>query len=181
MITVPTASSEDALTAARHPDGGPAVGKVLTLMIVTTEAGQYDALRASAKASREHPSRITAVIPRGSDEATRMDAEIHVGDAGPGETLLLRLDGLLVRHAESVVLPLLVLDTPVVTRWPGFAPGSGSSPTPLGTPILSAPSSGWVRDTYLPGTPTCPGRVSPRGVRCWPPRSTGPTTRSPAR
>ncbi|GAB3979682.1 hypothetical protein GCM10029978_075710 [Actinoallomurus acanthiterrae] len=120
MTRRPAASSEHALTAARMC--GPAVGKVLTLMIVTTEAGQYDALRASAEASREHPSRIIVVIPRGRYVATRMDAEIHVGDPGPGETLLLRLYGLLVRHAESVVLPLLVLGTPFVTWWPGFAP-----------------------------------------------------------
>lgn len=122
LMDTTTSSIEEALTAARHRMGGPAVGKVLTLVIVTTEAGQYDALRASAEASREHPSRIIAVIPRGSDEVTRMDAEIHVNDAGPGELVLLRLYGLLVRHAESVVLPLLVPDAPVVTWWPGFAP-----------------------------------------------------------
>jgi glucose-6-phosphate dehydrogenase assembly protein OpcA len=122
LVDTTTHSIEDALTAARHRMGGPAVGKVLTLVIVTTEADQYDAVRASAEASREHPSRIIAVIPRGSDEATRMDAEIHVAEAGPGEIVLLRLYGLLVRHAESVVLPLLVPDAPVVTWWPGFAP-----------------------------------------------------------
>ncbi|GLY92572.1 glucose-6-phosphate dehydrogenase assembly protein OpcA [Actinoallomurus iriomotensis] len=122
LVDTTTYSIEDALTAARHRMGGPAVGKVLTLVIVTTEADQYDAVRASAEASREHPSRIIAVIPRGSDEVTRMDAEIHVAEAGPGEIVLLRLYGLLVRHAESVVSPLLVPDAPVVTWWPGFAP-----------------------------------------------------------
>ncbi|GLY73845.1 glucose-6-phosphate dehydrogenase assembly protein OpcA [Actinoallomurus iriomotensis] len=133
LVDTTTHSIEDALTAARDRVGGPAVGNVLTLVIVTTEADQYDALRASAEASREHPSRVIAVIPRGSDEATRMDAEIHVAEAGPGEIVLLRLYGLLVRHAESVVSPLLVPDAPLVTWWPGFAPerpGDG----PLGRP-----------------------------------------------
>jgi hypothetical protein len=44
---------EDALLVMRHRLGGPAAGKVLTLVIVTDEAGQHDALHASLEASRD--------------------------------------------------------------------------------------------------------------------------------
>ena len=61
----------------RHRLGGPAAGKVLTLVIVTDEAGQHHALHASLEASRDHPSRILAVIPREATGEARLDPEIH--------------------------------------------------------------------------------------------------------
>lgn len=122
LVNTTTRKIEDALTTMRHRMGGPATGKVLTLVIATDEAGQYDALRAALEASREHPSRILAVISRDSSQEPRLDAEVHVGDTGPGETVLMRLYGALVWHVETVVLPLLVPDTPVVAWWPGQAP-----------------------------------------------------------
>jgi len=108
----------DALTQARRRMGGPASGMVLTLIIVTNEEAQYDAVRAAAQAGREHPSRVLAVIPRKPKAESRLDAEIRVGETGPGETALLRLYGPLAQHADSVVAPLLVPDVPVVTWWP---------------------------------------------------------------
>src|SRR3954447_22687998 len=110
-----TRKIQDALTAARHRMGGPATGKVLTLIIVTDEAAQYDAVRASTEVAREHPCRIIAVITRGGQTESRLDAEVRVGETGPGETVLLRLYGPLADHADSVALPLLVPDAPVVT------------------------------------------------------------------
>ena len=99
------------------------MGMVLTLVIVTDESSHYDALRAALEAAREHPSRILGVIPRGGRGAARLDAEVRVGgEAGPGESVLLRLYGDLARHAESVVLPLLLPDSPVVVWWPSKAP-----------------------------------------------------------
>src|SRR5690349_3405123 len=121
MVDTTTAKIEEALIAVRHRVGGPASGKVLTLVIVTDEVGQYDALRFSAEASQDSPSRILAVIRRGGEEP-RLDAEVHVGDSGPGETVLMRMYGSLAQHAESAVLPLLLPDTPVITWWPGEAP-----------------------------------------------------------
>jgi glucose-6-phosphate dehydrogenase assembly protein OpcA len=44
------------------------------------------------------------------------------GESGTGESLLLRLYGELSRHPESVVTPLLLPESPVVTWWPGKAP-----------------------------------------------------------
>jgi glucose-6-phosphate dehydrogenase assembly protein OpcA len=114
----------DALTQARRRLGGPASGMVLTLIIVTDEAAQYDAVRAASEAGREHPSRVLAVITRKPKAESRLDAEIRVGDTGPGETILLRMYGPLGEHADSVVAPLLASDVPVVTWWPDEAPSS---------------------------------------------------------
>ncbi|MBC6463613.1 glucose-6-phosphate dehydrogenase assembly protein OpcA [Actinomadura sp. HBU206391] len=118
-----TRNIQESLLQSRHLMGGPAVGMVLTLVIVADESAQYDALRAATESAREHPCRILTVIsrdPRGS--SSRLDAEIRMGETGPGETVLLRMYGPLAKHADSVVMPLLVPDTPVVTWWPGYAP-----------------------------------------------------------
>ncbi|MFC1413740.1 glucose-6-phosphate dehydrogenase assembly protein OpcA [Streptacidiphilus sp. N1-12] len=125
------------LVEARRAIGTGAIGMVLTLVIVTDEGSAYDALKAAGDASREHPSRILAVIrrpgrsPRARAEA-RLDAEIRVGsDAGTGETVLLRLHGELAAQAQSVVLPLLLPDAPVVVWWPENAPENAAK-DPLG-------------------------------------------------
>ncbi|MDN3355400.1 glucose-6-phosphate dehydrogenase assembly protein OpcA [Actinomadura sp. DC4] len=124
LANTTTRKIQDALTATRHRMGGPATGKVLTLIVVTDEAAQYDAIRASTEAAREHPCRILGVIARGGQSESRFDAEVRVGETGPGETVLLRMYGQLSAHADSVVLPLLVPDAPVVTWWPGTAPAT---------------------------------------------------------
>ena len=127
-----TGAIHEALTQARRRMGGPASGTVLTLIIVTNEAEQYDAVRAASQAGREHPSRILAVITRRPKAESRLDAEIRVGETGPGETILLRMYGPLGQHADSVVAPLLAPDVPVVTWWPDEAPPAPSV-DPLGT------------------------------------------------
>src|SRR5271167_4453779 len=127
-----TAAIQQALTEARRRMGGPASGMVLTLIIVTDEAAQYDAVRAASQAGREHPSRIVAVITRKPKAESRLDAEIRVGETGPGEIILLRMYGPLGQHADSVVAPLLVPDVPVVTWWPDEAPPSPHA-DPLGS------------------------------------------------
>ncbi|MEU7563050.1 glucose-6-phosphate dehydrogenase assembly protein OpcA [Streptomyces eurythermus] len=117
-----------ALVRGRRAIGTPAVGMVLTLVIVTDEENAYDALKAANDASREHPSRTLVVIKRVSRgprdrTSSRLDAEVRVGaDAGTGETVVLRLYGEVVEHADSVVLPLLLPDAPVVVWWPVNAP-----------------------------------------------------------
>ncbi|MFC9330226.1 glucose-6-phosphate dehydrogenase assembly protein OpcA [Kitasatospora sp. NPDC057015] len=126
-----------ALMDARRAGGAGAAGMVLTLVIVTDEGSAYDALKAANDASREHPSRTLAVIkragrsPRARAE-TRLDAEILVGsDAGSGETVVLRMHGELAAHAQSVVLPLLLPDAPVVVWWPENSPAHPAQ-DPLG-------------------------------------------------
>ncbi|GGW09854.1 glucose-6-phosphate dehydrogenase assembly protein OpcA [Streptomyces narbonensis] len=117
-----------AILEGRRAVGTPAVGVVLTLLVVTDEENAYDAVKAANEASREHPSRTLVVIkrhartPRERHE-NRLDAEVRLGtDAGSGETVLLRFHGELAARADSVVLPLLLPDAPVVVWWPVDAP-----------------------------------------------------------
>ncbi|WP_405735202.1 glucose-6-phosphate dehydrogenase assembly protein OpcA [Streptomyces sp. NBC_01537] len=137
-LTQTTSSKiNSALVKARRTAGSPAVGMVLTLVIVTDEGNHYDALKAASDASKEHPSRILVVIKRPARtqrdrKNTRLDAEVRVGgDTGTGETILLRLHGELADHAHSVVLPLLLPDAPVVVWWPVDAPADPAQ-DPLG-------------------------------------------------
>src|SRR5215468_8734374 len=117
-----TSAIDHALTEARRRLGGMTVGMVLTLIIVTDEEGQYDAIRAANQAAREHPMRIIASITRRPKADSRLDAEMRVGEGSPGETLVLRMYGPLAQHADSVAAPLLVPDVPVVTWWPEYPP-----------------------------------------------------------
>jgi glucose-6-phosphate dehydrogenase assembly protein OpcA len=117
-----TGAIDHALTEARRRLGGMTMGMVLTLLVVTDEEGQYDAIRAANQAAREHPMRVIAVITRKPRADSRLDAEIRVGEASPGETLVLRMYGPLGQHADSVAAPLLVPDVPVVTWWPERPP-----------------------------------------------------------
>lgn len=112
-----------AIAAERHRMGSPATGMVLTLLILTDEEYQADATAAAVSAARQHPMRIVTLIPRPSRHEARLDAEIAVGgDDGPGEVAVLRLRGQLAEHANSVAIPLLLSDTPVVAFWPEGAP-----------------------------------------------------------
>ncbi|MBD0708225.1 MULTISPECIES: glucose-6-phosphate dehydrogenase assembly protein OpcA [unclassified Streptomyces] len=127
-----------AILQGRRAVGTPAVGAVLTLVVVTDEENAYDAVKAANDASREHPSRTLVVVkrhartPRERHE-TRLDAEVRLGtDAGSGETVVLRLYGELGTRADSVVLPLLLPDAPVVVWWPVDAPDVPSR-DPLGS------------------------------------------------
>lgn len=137
-----------AMVQARRDIGTPAIGMVLTLVIVTDEENAYDALKSANDASHEHPSRIVVVIKRASRSPrsrrdARLDAEVRVGaDSGSGETVVLRLHGDLVDHAQSVVLPLLLPDAPVVVWWPDGAP------TDLAGDPLGALGQRRITDTY---------------------------------
>jgi glucose-6-phosphate dehydrogenase assembly protein OpcA len=125
-----THAVRDALTRARDQMGGPTTGMVLNLIIMTDESAQYDAVRAATQAGREHPCRVLGVIARDPDAESRLDAEIRTGEGAPGQTVLLRMYGPMGLHADSVVAPLLVPDTPVVTWWPRNGPA-----TPSGDPL----------------------------------------------
>jgi len=123
-LTDTTASKiSAALVQARARAGGSAMGAVLTLVVATEEKDHYDAMKAASTAAREHPARILIVVHRPESASARLDAEIRVGDdTGPGETVLLRIYGELSAHADSVILPLLLPDTPVVVWWPSAGP-----------------------------------------------------------
>ncbi|MCG7525259.1 glucose-6-phosphate dehydrogenase assembly protein OpcA [Streptomyces sp. OfavH-34-F] len=148
-LTETTSSKiNQALISARRAVGAPAIGMVLTLVVVTDEENAYDALKAASDSSREHPSRIIAVIKRLSRSPrtrrdARLDAEIRVGsDSGSGETVVLRLHGELANHAQSVVLPLLLPDAPVVVWWPQDSPADPAKDA------LGALAQRRITDTY---------------------------------
>lgn len=119
-----TAAVNHALIDMRERGGAVALGRVLNLVIVTDDSAQVEqSIEAANEASKEHPCRVL-VVARGLKRAgTRLDAQIRVGgDAGASEVLVLRLYGPLADHGDSVVIPLLLADSPVVAWWPGAAP-----------------------------------------------------------
>ena len=112
-----------AIAEERHRMGSPTTGMVMTLLILSDEESQADATAAAVGAARQHPMRILTLIPRPGRESGRIDAQVMVGgDDGPGEVAVVRLRGDRSGHASSVVVPLLLPDTPVVAWWPADPP-----------------------------------------------------------
>ena len=107
----------------RDAGGAVALGRVMTLLIVTDDGPAEEAIRAANDASREHPCRVIAIVRGNKRGANRLDAQIRVGgDAGASEVIVLRLYGPLAEHGESVVVPFLLPDAPIVAWWPGVSP-----------------------------------------------------------
>jgi glucose-6-phosphate dehydrogenase assembly protein OpcA len=108
----------------RNDVGAMTLGRVLTLIIVIEEESSADeAISAANDASRQHPCRIIALVRGNTRGASRLDAQIRVGgDAGASEVIVLGLHGALARDGNSVVIPLLLPDSPVVAWWPKEAP-----------------------------------------------------------
>lgn len=105
-----------ALAAERRTGGGVTSGLALTLVVIVEEQDVADVEAAVRTASAKHPMRTLVVIRRQVDAPVpRLDAEIEIGGRyGPGESVVLRMYGRLALHAESVTLPLLAPDAPVV-------------------------------------------------------------------
>jgi glucose-6-phosphate dehydrogenase assembly protein OpcA len=147
---------------ARRRAGSPAMGMVMTLVIVADEKDADTAMEAARSASREHPARILGIVVGDGRGAPRVEAQVGIGAGASGERALIRLTGEVTRHPGSVVLPLLLPDSPVVVWWPGRAPDDTAA-DPLGrlgtrriTDAASVPS-GKARamltqcTTYSPG------------------------------
>jgi len=111
-----------ALTDARRKAGSPAMGMVMTLVVVVDEEGSAQAMECARSASQEHPARVLGVILGDGRGHGRIDAQVGTGQGWSGETALIRLKGAVVKHPESVVLPLLLPDSPVAVWWPTDAP-----------------------------------------------------------
>jgi len=110
----------------RERGGVLALGRVLTLVIITDDGpGIEHSIEAANSASREHPCRVI-VLARGQRRAAaRLDAQIRVGgDAGASEVIVLRGYGALAADdaGAGMVTPLLLPDAPVVAWWPAEAP-----------------------------------------------------------
>ncbi|MCK9876587.1 glucose-6-phosphate dehydrogenase assembly protein OpcA [Frankia sp. Ag45/Mut15] len=108
-----------ALAAERRAAGALAFGLALTLVAVVDEKNVREAEAAATQAASAHPCRLLLVVRRQIDAPhPRLDAEVSIGGRlGPGEAVVMRMSGRLALHAESVVLPLLAPDAPVVTWW----------------------------------------------------------------
>ena len=113
-----------ALAAERRTGGAVLSGLALTLVVVADEKDVHEAEAAATTAASRHPCRLLIVIRRQVEAPVpRLDAEVLVGGRlGPGEAVVMRMYGRLGLHAESVVLPLLAPDAPVVTWWHGPPP-----------------------------------------------------------
>ena len=198
-LTDTTASNiNKALVKARRAIGSPAVGMVLTMVIVTDEENAYDALKAAerrlARAPLAHPGRHQAAA-RAPRDRTHVPARRR-GARGRGRRH--RRDGAApaVRRAwpttpTRVVLPLLLPDAPVVVWWPADAPD-----VPARTRWARSPSAGSPTRTrsseplerlearagaYAPGdTDLAWTRLTP-GAPCSPRPSTRPGRRSSRR
>jgi glucose-6-phosphate dehydrogenase assembly protein OpcA len=136
IIDLPSTSTvaiSKKLVALRQDTGAMALGRVLTLLIVVDEQDAEGAIEAANDASRQHPCRIIAVVIGNKRGQSRIDAQIRVGgDAGASEVVVLRLYGALTEHGRSVVIPLLLPDSPVVAWWPSEAPANVSK-DPIGS------------------------------------------------
>ena len=113
------------LIEIREEGGVVALGRVLTLIIITKFSGIEDAVKAANEASREHPCRIIVLAEedKKAKQTSKLDAQIRVGgDAGASEVIILRAHGEAAGQPEGLVTGLLLPDAPVVAWWPGDAP-----------------------------------------------------------
>ena len=115
------------LVSVREEGGAVALGRVLTLVIVTTHGLQEEAIGAANDASREHPMRVIVLIADPEGEA-KLDAQIRVGgDAGASEVIVLRAHGPAAASQEGLITGLLLPDAPVVAWWPDYPPQKPSA------------------------------------------------------
>ena len=122
LLNTNSSKIAQSMVRARRAAGSPAMDMVLTLVVITDEDGVAETLRTATTLSKEHPSRVIGVIRGSSRGRANLDAKVRVGHDSTGESILLRVSGELTKHAESVVLPLLLPDSPVVAWWPNKAP-----------------------------------------------------------
>jgi glucose-6-phosphate dehydrogenase assembly protein OpcA len=137
-----------ALQAERRAAGALASGLALSLVVVVDEKRVGEAETAATAAAAAHPCRVLVVVRRSLEAENRLDAEVQVGGRlGPTEAVVMRMYGRLALHAESVVLPLLAPDAPVVTWW------HGAPPDEIATDALGVLADRRVTDCAQAGDP----------------------------
>ncbi|MGL4306791.1 MAG: glucose-6-phosphate dehydrogenase assembly protein OpcA [Mycobacteriaceae bacterium] len=127
IIDIPATTTEKInkrLVELRESGGAVTLGRVLTLVVITKDSeNTEEIIDAANEASREHPCRVIVVATGSRSQEPRLDAQIRVGgDAGASEVVVLKLYGPLADHENSVVIPFLLPDTPVVAWWPNESP-----------------------------------------------------------
>jgi glucose-6-phosphate dehydrogenase assembly protein OpcA len=137
-----------ALLAERRAAGALASGLALSLVVVVDEKHVAEAETAATAAAAAHPCRLLVVVRRSLDAENRLDAEVQVGGRlGPTEAVVMRMYGRLGLHAESVILPLLAPDAPVVTWW------HGAPPEEIATDALGVLANRRITDCAQAGDP----------------------------
>jgi len=131
LLDTTSAAIASEFVRARRNAGSPAMGMIMTLIIVADEDSSEEAMRVGRSAAREHPARILGLMLNSPRGQSRVDARVGIGSGISGERALIELTGEVVKHPESVVLPLLLPDSPVVIWWAGNAPANPSA-DPLG-------------------------------------------------
>lgn len=149
---------------ARRRAGSPAMGMVMTLVFVVDQAAADTAMDIARSASREHPARVLGIILGDGRGGGQVDARVGIGSGWTGETALITLTGAVTKHAESVVIPLLLPDSPVVVWWPAKAPQDPAS-DPLGRLARR-------RITDAAAAPTAKGRAMLTQCRSYAPGNT---------
>jgi len=120
------------LLKERDEGGAIALGRVLTLIIDTAGHDPDESIDAANDASREHPCRVIVIAKDTKVRRSTLDAQIRLGgDAGASEVIVLRPSGELDNHLDTLVMPLMLPDAPVVTWWPYEFPDNPSE-HPLG-------------------------------------------------
>lgn len=136
------------LAAERRAAGALTSGLALTLVVIADEKHVEQARAAATTAAAAHPCRVLVVVRRSVEAEDRLDAEVQVGgQLGANEAVVMRMYGRLTLHAESVVLPLLASDAPVVSWW------HGETPDKLAYDALAVLASRRVTDTATAENP----------------------------
>lgn len=130
IIDMPETTTRDInkrLLQERDEGGAVALGRVLTLIIDVGAHDPEEAIEAANEASREHPCRIIVLTERPDERSTVLDAQIRLGgDAGASEVVILRASGGVLSHLDTLVMPLLLPDAPIVAWWPHDVPENPS-------------------------------------------------------
>lgn len=150
IIDLPDTTTRDVdrrLLQARDEGGAVALGRVLTLIVDVGDHDPTEAIDAANAASHEHPCRILVLGATTPADVPRLDAQIRLGgDAGASEVVLLRpsgpgglaettgpdgLDAGFDNELDTLLMPLLLPDAPIVAWWPFDVPDDPAA-HPLG-------------------------------------------------
>lgn len=112
-----------------HRAEGSGSGMVHTLLVACQAVSFERAFAAARDAAREHPSRVILVVENPTQQG--LDARVQLGEGVPGDIVTLTVPQDLTEHLETLLLPLLLPDSPVVAWWPGESP-TNLSQDPVG-------------------------------------------------
>ena len=150
---------------ARRSAGSPAMGMIMTLVIVVEGVDADEAMKVARSASREHPARIIGVVYGDRRGAAQVDAQVGIGSDASGERAIITLTGEVTRHpavrrppAAAAGLPRRGVVARQVPRRPGSRPARPRS-APAGSPTPSASRAARPRRCSTQCTSYAPGNT----------------------